>query len=103
MLGRAKQGKTERYRRLYKHLTASTDKFEHAEGQRGMVMIVFTLPSYDLVFKIIRDQFAFPKTATRTEVMDRYQLVSSTIARGGSWMPRNFGNYGFPSQGFPAS
>jgi len=75
VLGRAKQGKTERYRRLYKHLTASSDQFVHAEGQRGMVMIVFTLPSYDLVFKVIRDQFAFPKTTTRAAVMDRYQFV----------------------------
>jgi isocitrate dehydrogenase kinase/phosphatase len=75
VLGRAKQGKTERYRRLFKHMTDSSDKFEHAEGQRGMVMIVFTLPSYDLVFKVIRDQFAFPKTTTRDDVMDRYQLV----------------------------
>lgn len=74
-LGRAKQGKTERYRRLYKHLTVSTDKFVHAEGQRGMVMIVFTLPSYDLVFKVIRDRFAFPKTTSRADVMERYQYV----------------------------
>jgi isocitrate dehydrogenase kinase/phosphatase len=75
VLGRAKQGKTERYRRLYKHLTSSTDDFLHAEGQPGMVMIVFTLPSYDLVFKVIRDRFAFPKTTSRADVMDRYQLV----------------------------
>ena len=75
VLGRAKQGKAERYRRLYKHLTDSTDQFVHAEGQRGMVMIVFTLPSYNIVFKVIRDQFAFPKTTTRADVMERYQFV----------------------------
>jgi isocitrate dehydrogenase kinase/phosphatase len=75
VLGRAKQGKTERYRRLYKHLTASTDEFVPAEGERGMVMIVFTLPSYDLVFKVIRDRFAFPKTTTRADVMEKYQFV----------------------------
>ena len=75
VLGRAKQGKTERYRRLFKHLTASTDRFEHAEGQRGMVMIVFTLQSYGLVFKVIRDRFAYPKTTSRQEVMERYQFV----------------------------
>ena len=75
VLGRAKQGKTERYRRLYKHLTDSTDEFLPAEGERGMVMIVFTLPSYDLVFKVIRDSFAFPKTTSRADVMEKYQLV----------------------------
>jgi isocitrate dehydrogenase kinase/phosphatase len=75
VLGRAKQGKTERYRQLYKHLTVSKDKFVHADGQRGMVMIVFTLPSFGLVFKVIRDRFAYPKTTTRADVMDRYQFV----------------------------
>ena len=45
VLGRAKQGKTERYRRLFRHLRRSTDSFVHAEGNRGMVMIVFTLYS----------------------------------------------------------
>ncbi len=75
VLGRAKQGKTERYRRLYKYLTEASDQFVHAEGQKGMVMIVFTLKSYDLVFKVIRDHFAFPKTASREDVMERYQFV----------------------------
>lgn len=40
-----------------------------------MVMVVFTLPSYDMVFKIIRDRFAPPKTMTRDDVMKKYQLV----------------------------
>lgn len=40
-----------------------------------MVMTVFTLPSYDMVFKIIKDRFAYPKTSTREQVMDRYKLV----------------------------
>jgi len=75
VLGRAKQGKTERYRQLYKHLTAASDRFVHAEGEKGMVMIVFTMASYDLVFKVIRDHFAFPKTASRADVMERYQFV----------------------------
>jgi isocitrate dehydrogenase kinase/phosphatase len=75
VLGRAKQGKTERYRQFYKHLTTSKDEFVHADGQRGMVMIVFTLHSSDLVFKVIRDRFAYPKTTTRADVMERYQFV----------------------------
>lgn len=75
VLGRAKQGKTERYRQLYKHLTVSTDVFIHAEGHKGMVMIVFTQPSSDLVFKVIRDRFPYPKTTSRADVMDRYRFV----------------------------
>ncbi|HLW25270.1 MAG TPA: bifunctional isocitrate dehydrogenase kinase/phosphatase [Steroidobacteraceae bacterium] len=75
VLGRAKQGKTERYFALQRHLTTSIDSFVHAPGERGLVMIVFTLPSHDLVFKVIRDHFGAPKTSTRADVMDRYQFV----------------------------
>jgi len=75
VLGRAKQGKTERYRQIYKHPPATDDAFIHAEGQRGMVMIVFTQPSRGLVFKVIRDRFQYPKTTSRAAVMDRYQFV----------------------------
>ena len=74
-LGRAKQGKTERYRSLMRHLAVSSDTFVHAAGDVGMVMIVFTLPSYDVVFKVIRDRFAYPKSTTREEVKAKYQLV----------------------------
>lgn len=77
VLGRAKQGKTERYRSLFRHLKASPDseQFVVAPGSKGMVMAVFTLPSYDLVFKVIRDRFAYPKTVVRQEVLDSYELV----------------------------
>ncbi len=75
VLGRAKQGKTERYFALQRHLNASIDSFVHAPGERGLVMIVFTLPSHDLVFKVIRDHFGAPKTCTRADVIDRYQFV----------------------------
>jgi isocitrate dehydrogenase kinase/phosphatase len=75
VLGRAKQGKTERYRSLFRHLARSTDSFVHAEGIRGMVMIVFTLFSSQLIFKVIRDRFAEPKTTSREEVMQKYRFV----------------------------
>ncbi|HXP64952.1 MAG TPA: bifunctional isocitrate dehydrogenase kinase/phosphatase [Steroidobacteraceae bacterium] len=75
VLGRAKQGKTERYFALRRHLEKSIDSFVHAPGDRGLVMIVFTLPSHDLVFKVIRDKFGAPKTTTRAEVIERYQFV----------------------------
>jgi isocitrate dehydrogenase kinase/phosphatase len=75
VLGRAKQGKTERYFALQRHLSTSIDSFVHAPGERGLVMIVFTLPSHDLVFKVIRDQFGAPKTNSRDDVVERYQFV----------------------------
>jgi isocitrate dehydrogenase kinase/phosphatase len=75
VLGRAKQGKTERYRSFARHLAHSTDRFVNAPGDKGMVMAVFTLPSYDIVFKVIRDRFAYPKTVVRRDVLDKYQLV----------------------------
>jgi isocitrate dehydrogenase kinase/phosphatase len=75
VLGRAKQGKTERYFALQRHLDKSIDSFVHAPGERGLVMIVFTLPSHDLVFKVLRDRFGAPKTSTREDVIERYQFV----------------------------
>ena len=54
---------------------SSTDKFEIARGEKGMVMTVFTLPSYDVVFKVIKDTFDYPKTTTRRDVIRRYRLV----------------------------
>ena len=76
VLGRAKQGKTERYRHFFRHLGAHRDEqFVHADGERGMVMAVFTLPSYPLVFKLIRDKFAFPKESVRFDVMQKYTMV----------------------------
>jgi isocitrate dehydrogenase kinase/phosphatase len=75
VLGRAKQGKSERYFNLQRHLDSSIDSFVHAPGDRGLVMIVFTLPSHDLVFKVIRDRFGAPKTNSRADVIERYQFV----------------------------
>ncbi|MGH8194082.1 MAG: bifunctional isocitrate dehydrogenase kinase/phosphatase [Woeseiaceae bacterium] len=75
VLGRAKQGKTERYRALMRHLQNSSDSFIHAPGARGMVMEVFTLPSFNVVFKVIRDNFGFAKNIRRDEVREKYELV----------------------------
>jgi len=76
VLGRAKQGKTERYRAFFRHLSASGDeRLVAADGQRGLVMQVFTLPSWPLVFKLIRDRFAPSKAFGRSQVLARYRLV----------------------------
>ena len=74
-LGYYKHGKTELYRDLLHHLAYSEDQFEIARGQRGMVMIVFDMPTYDMVFKLIKDHFNYPKDATRKDVMAKYDLV----------------------------
>jgi isocitrate dehydrogenase kinase/phosphatase len=75
VLGRARQGKTERYRELMRSLDRTDDLFVHAQGERGLVMVCFTLPSFDVVFKVIRDRFPYPKTVLRQEVLAKYQMV----------------------------
>lgn len=75
-IGFVKHGKTVLYRDLLRFMDKSLDKFEHAPGIKGMVMIVFTLPSYNMVFKVIRDKFPPPKNVTEQEVIDKYELVS---------------------------
>jgi len=74
-LGFTKHGKTELYRSLIQHLVTHDDRFIVAPGDPGMVMLVFTLPGFDVVFKVIQDRFAPPKTSTRRDVMERYRLV----------------------------
>jgi len=74
-IGLHKFGKAEFYRSFLKHLRYSSDDFIVAPGIRGMVMCVFTLPSYPYVFKVIKDRFAPPKEVTRETVKEKYQLV----------------------------
>jgi isocitrate dehydrogenase kinase/phosphatase len=74
-VGCNKHGKTELYRSLLNHLRKSDERFEIAPGQRGMVMCVFTLPGFDVVFKVLRDHFVAPKTVTHAEVLEKYRLV----------------------------
>lgn len=77
LLGLQKHAKTIFYRELHHHLQFSSDDFRIADGIRGMVMLVFTLPSFPFVFKIIRDRFDPPKSASRQEVREKYRLVKN--------------------------
>ncbi len=77
MLGLQKQAKTLFYRELQHHLRHSRDTFQVAPGVRGMVMLVFTMPSMPFVFKLIKDRFDPPKTASRQEVKEKYLLVKN--------------------------
>jgi len=100
VLGRLRQGKTERHRIFTEHLNNTKDKFIHAEGETGLVMIVFTLPSYNLVFKIIRDAFGAPKTISREDVISKYKLVSKHDRAGRLIDTQEFINLKFPVNRF---
>jgi isocitrate dehydrogenase kinase/phosphatase len=76
-LGHNKHGKTEFYRSAVRHTKATPkdEKYIVAPGIPGMVMLVYTLPSYNYVYKIIKDNFTPPKNMTRQEVKEKYELV----------------------------
>ncbi|WP_374617376.1 bifunctional isocitrate dehydrogenase kinase/phosphatase, partial [Thauera aminoaromatica] len=75
MLGLGKQGKTMFFRDLVSHLRHSNDQFIIAPGIRGLVMLVFTLPSFPYVFKIIKDVFGASKNMDRATVKRKYLMV----------------------------
>ena len=75
MVGLQKQGKTLFFRDFLHHLKHSTDDFILAPGIKGLVMTVFTLPSFPYVFKVIRDRIAPSKETTPERVKEKYYLV----------------------------
>lgn len=74
-IGLAKQGKTLFYRDFLYHLKHSSDKFRIAPGIKGMVMLVFDLPSFPYVFKLIKDYYPPQKDTTREQIKGKYLLV----------------------------
>ncbi|HMA09681.1 MAG TPA: bifunctional isocitrate dehydrogenase kinase/phosphatase [Ramlibacter sp.] len=74
-LGLAKQGKTLFYRDFLHHLKHSSDKFRIAPGIKGMVMLVFDLPSFPYVFKLIKDYYPPQKDTSREQIKRKYLLV----------------------------
>ncbi len=74
-IGYHKHGKTELYRDLLDHLASTDERFEHARGIKGLVMVVFTAPGFDVVFKVLRDRFGAPKRITRNTVKAKYRHV----------------------------
>jgi isocitrate dehydrogenase kinase/phosphatase len=75
-LGYQEHGKELVIRLLQQHLQNHRSQFVVAPGIAGMVMMVFTLPDYDLVFKLIRDKFRPPKSVTREEVIEKYRFIA---------------------------
>lgn len=74
-IGHHRHGKTELYRALAAQLAHPAARLEPAEGIPGLVMIVFTLPAFNVVFKVIRDRFGAPKDTSREQVKEKYRLV----------------------------
>ncbi len=75
MVGLQKAGKNLFFRDFLHHLKHSRDKFIIAPGIKGLVMCVFTLPSYPYVFKVIKDKIAASKDTDRQRVKEKYTLV----------------------------
>jgi isocitrate dehydrogenase kinase/phosphatase len=99
-LGLAKQGKTLFYRDFLYHLRHSTDQFRIAPGIKGMVMLVFDLPSFPFVFKVIKDYFPPQKDTTREQIRAKYQLVKQHDRVGRMADTLEFSGVGFPLERF---
>jgi len=100
-IGYNKHGKTELYRALLRHLERPDARFAFAEGDEGMVMCVFTLPTFNVVFKIIKDRFGAPKNTTRRAVMERYHFVFQRDRVGRLADAQEFENLEFRRRCFP--
>jgi isocitrate dehydrogenase kinase/phosphatase len=100
-IGYNKHGKTELYRLLVRHMGETDARFEFAEGDEGLVMAVFALPSLSLVFKIIKDTFGQPKTTTRAAVKAKYHLVFSRDRAGRLADAQEFEHLEFARRCFP--
>ena len=99
-IGHHRHGKTYYYRTATRHMRSTEDAFVPAPGIKGMVMAVFTLPSYEYVFKIIKDRFTPPKEVTHQEVRDKYQLVKRWDRAGRMADTQEFANLVFDASRF---
>ncbi|MEM1112398.1 MAG: bifunctional isocitrate dehydrogenase kinase/phosphatase [Pseudomonadota bacterium] len=99
-MGYNKHGKTYYYRCAYRHMKSTTDHFIIAPGIKGMVMSVFTMPSYDFVFKMIKDRFTPPKEMTREQVKEKYRLVKRWDRAGRMADTQEFTNLAFARERF---
>ena len=100
ILGLQKQGKTLFYRDYLQHLKHSSDCFEIAPGIRGMVMLVFALPSFPYVFKVIKDFYPPPKDTSRAQIKEKYLLVKHHDRVGRMADTLEYSNVAFPTARF---
>jgi isocitrate dehydrogenase kinase/phosphatase len=99
-LGLQKQGKNSFYRDLLYHLRHSTDKFRIAPGIKGMVMLVFDLPSFPYVFKVIKDYYPPQKDTTREQIKGKYYLVKTHDRVGRMADTLEYSQVAFPRERF---
>ncbi len=99
-IGHNKHGKTELYRELRRHMAFSGERFEIARGTEGLVMVVFTLPGFDVVVKVIRDRFGAPKQVSRDQVMSKYRFVFRHDRAGRLVDAQEFEHLEFPVERF---
>jgi isocitrate dehydrogenase kinase/phosphatase len=102
MLGLQKAGKNFFYRDFLHHLAHSRDRFIVAPGIKGLVMSVFTLPSYPYVFKVIKDRIAASKDTDRGKVMRKYALVKHHDRAGRMTDILEYSDVAFPRHRFSA-
>jgi isocitrate dehydrogenase kinase/phosphatase len=100
ILGLQKLGKTLFYRDYLHHLKHSSDRFEIAPGIRGLVMVVFALPSFPYVFKVIKDSFPPPKETTTAIVKEKYLLVKNHDRVGRMADTLEYSDVAFPRSRF---
>jgi isocitrate dehydrogenase kinase/phosphatase len=100
MVGLQKAGKNLFYRDFLHHLAHSRDRFIVAPGIRGLVMSVFTLPSYPYVFKVIKDRIAASKDTDRAKVMRKYALVKHHDRAGRMTDILEYSDVAFPRNRF---
>jgi isocitrate dehydrogenase kinase/phosphatase len=99
-LGLQKQGKNIFYRDFLYHLRHSSDRFRIAPGIKGMVMLVFDLPSFPYVFKVIKDHYPAPKDTSREQIMGKYLLVKTHDRVGRMADTLEYSNVAFPRARF---
>jgi isocitrate dehydrogenase kinase/phosphatase len=99
-LGLQKHGKNLFYRDFLYHLRHSSDRFRIAPGIKGMVMLVFDLPSFPFVFKVIKDFYPLQKDTSREQIMGKYLLVKQHDRVGRMADTLEFSNVAFPRTRF---
>jgi isocitrate dehydrogenase kinase/phosphatase len=101
-IGLQKQGKNLFYRDFLMHTRHSSDKFRIAPGIKGMVMLVFDLPSFPYVFKVIKDFYPVQKDTTREQIKGKYLLVKQHDRVGRMADTLEYSNVEFPRHRFEA-
>jgi isocitrate dehydrogenase kinase/phosphatase len=99
-IGLQKHGKNIFYRDLLHHLRHSSDKFRIAPGIKGMVMLVFDLPSFPFVFKLIKDFYPPQKETTRELIQSKYLLVKQHDRVGRMADTLEYSNVALPRRRF---